>query len=220
MMGMQEAQFHALHAVSSMIVTISNEYGSGALAIAHRAADMLNYRYVDQELPVVVAKRLSTSPEAVDAAEDTTRNLGERLISGLEAGTPELSLAGTSPDTFDQDVVREVQAAVREFAQGGNLFLIGRGANAILGRRDDVLRVFMHAPRDWRVHHIMDAGHVDEKTAAAEIDRIDRARRTYMRENYDLDWGDPCYYDLSIDTARFGEERSAALIVAAVRQWQ
>lgn len=201
-----------------MIVTISNEYGSGAVAIAHRAADMLNYRFVDQELPVVVAKRLSTSPEAVDASEDTTRNLGERLISGLEAGTPELSLAGPPADNFDQDVMRAVQSAVREFAEGGNVFLIGRGANAILGRRDDVLRVFMHAPRDWRVHHIMDAGHVDEKVAAAEVDRIDRARRAYIRDYYGLDWGDPRHYDLSLDTARFGEECCAALIVDAVRR--
>jgi len=50
-----------------MILTISNEYGSGALAVSRRVAQALGYRFVDQELPVVVAKRLSTSPQAVDA---------------------------------------------------------------------------------------------------------------------------------------------------------
>ena len=201
-----------------MIVTISNEYGCGALAISQHAAQTLGYRFVDKELPVVVAKRLQTSPDAVDATEDTSRNLGERLISGLEAGTPELGLASKTP-SFDQDVFKAVQEAVREFAEHGNVFIFGRGANAVLGRRDDVLRVFMHAPRDWRLHHIMESGRVDQKTAAAEIERIDKARRSYMAEYYDLDWGDPCYYDLSIDTARFGVVRAAALIVAAVKAW-
>ena len=202
-----------------MIVTISNEYGCGARAIAEAAAAELGYRFIDKELPVVVAKRLFTSPEAVDAAEDTSRNLGERLISGLEAGTPELVLATDAPASFDQDVFKAVQEAVREFAAAGDVFLFGRGANAVLGRRDDLLRVFMHAPRDWRIRHIVDAGHVDESTAIAEIDRVDKARRAYMREYYDLDWGDPGFYDLSIDTARFGPQRSSDLIVHAVRQW-
>ncbi|MDP9111117.1 MAG: cytidylate kinase-like family protein [Candidatus Eremiobacteraeota bacterium] len=203
-----------------MIVTISNEYGSGAHAIALAAANALGYRFIDKELPVVVAKRLSTSPEAVDAAEDTSRNLGERLISGLEAGTPELAFPQTgSAGSFDRDVFRAVGDAVREFAALGRVVLFGRGANAVLGRRDDVLRVFMHAPRDWRIAHIMAVLGVDVASASAEVERIDKARRAYMQEYYGLDWGDPCFYDLSIDTARFGPERSTNLIVDAVNQW-
>ena len=54
-----------------MIVTISNEYGSGAVAIARDAAAALGYEFVDEQLPVVVAKRLQSSPEEVEAAEDT-----------------------------------------------------------------------------------------------------------------------------------------------------
>ncbi|MDP9018476.1 MAG: cytidylate kinase-like family protein [Candidatus Eremiobacteraeota bacterium] len=200
-----------------MIVTISNEYGSGALAIAQRAASQLNYLFVDQQLPVVVAKRLAISPEAVDAMEDTSQNLGERLMTGLEMGTPELASLETG--LLGRDCLREVQTAVRDFAAQGNVFLFGRGANAVLGRRDDVLRVFMHAPREWRIHHIMDGLGVDESTATAEVERIDRARRIYMRDYYDLDWGDPSFYDLSIDTARIGTERAASVIVSAVTLW-
>ena len=76
-----------------MIITISNEYGSGALAVAKRVADALGYEYVDQQLPVVVAKRLHVTPEAVEAKEDTGRSLGERLLSELERATPELAEA-------------------------------------------------------------------------------------------------------------------------------
>ena len=199
-----------------MIVTISNEYGCGALAIAQTAAQALGYGYVDSELPVVVAKRLQTSAEAVDAAEDTTRHLGERLLSGLEFGTPEIVLTSPPPPTFDEECLREVQIAVREYAQNGNVFLIGRGASAILGPRPDVLRIFMHAPRDWRVHHIMGQSGVDERTAAAEVDRIDKARRAYLKTYYDQRWGDVAAYDLLFDTSRFPAANAARLIVAAV----
>ncbi len=199
-----------------MIVTISNEYGSGAVSIAHDAAAALGYAYVDEQLPVVVAKRLQSSPEEVEAAEDTRRSMGERLLSGLELATPEISLPA-SGETFDERCVREVQAAVREYAASGDVVLVGRAASAILGRRADVLRVFIHAPRDWRIHHVIDGTGVDGKTATTEVDRIDAARRRYMHDWYAVRWGDMDQYDLGIDAASFGHDASVSLIASAVR---
>ncbi|MBV9277266.1 MAG: cytidylate kinase-like family protein [Candidatus Eremiobacteraeota bacterium] len=200
-----------------MIVTVSNQYGAGAIDIARRAAAQLGYELIDQQLPVVVAKRLRTSPDAVSASEDTTRNLGERLISGLELATPEISLGSREQASFDRDCLREVQTAVREFAAHGNVVIVGRAAAAILGRRGDVLRVFMHAPREWRIARIVEGLHVNEDEAVTEVDRIDRERRAYVDEYYQTEWTDPKNYDLAIDTARYGAEGSAKMIVAAVR---
>lgn len=199
----------------TVIVTISNEYGTRALSIAKLAAVQLGYEFIDRQLPVVVAKRLRVTPEDVEAAEDSSRSIGEMLISGLEVATPEIT--PNLGETFDAECLREVQNAVREYAAHGNVVIAGRGASAILGRRADVLRVFMHAPRDWRVHSVMDLFGEDEKTAAAEVERIDKARRAYLRDWYSVDFGSPANYDLSIDTSTFGIEASAALIVEAVR---
>lgn len=197
-----------------MIVTISNQYGCGALAIARSVAEKLRYALVDEQLPVVVAKRLRTSPEAVDAAEDSVRNLGERMMTGLERATPEVVMSAPA-ENFDEDCFREVQQAVREYAARGNAVIFGRGANLILGRREDVLRVFMHAPKEWRIGHVSASIGVALNDAAAEIERIDRARKGYVRERYGADWGVPENYDLSLDVARLGAERCAQLIVTA-----
>jgi cytidylate kinase len=199
-----------------MIITISNEYGAGAVAIAQRVARKLGYELVDSQLPVVVAKRLAVSPEDVEAAEDSRRSIGERLIEGLEIATPEVAQSKIG-DTFDDQMFREIQAAVREAALHGNVMIVGRAANLILGRRDDILRVFMHAPRAWRIEHVVENLGVDEAAAAAEVDRVDAARRSYVRDWYDATWGDPQHYDLSLDTARFGPDGSVAVIVAAAR---
>jgi cytidylate kinase len=197
-----------------VLITISNRYGCGAITIAQRCAERLGYEVVDEQLPVVVAKRLHTSPQAVESAEDVGKSMSERMLRALETGTPEMRTQ-QSP-TFDDECLREVQEAVREYAAHGNAVIVGRGANAILGRRADVVRVFMYAPRDWRVHHIMETQHVDERTAAAEIDRVDKARSQYMRVYYGVDWGSAETYDLSIDTSTFGVDGSAELIIRAV----
>jgi cytidylate kinase len=198
-----------------VIVTISNRYGCGAVAIAHLAAERLGYEYVDEQLPVVVAKRLMTSASAVESAEDAAATMSERMLRALESGTPELR--GQPAVPFDEECLREVQEAVREYAAHGNAVIVGRGANAVLGRRSDVLRVFMHAPRDWRIHRVMEGHRVDEKTAAAEVDRIDRARAEYMRTYYALAWTDPENYELCIDTSALDPQACAQIIVTAVQ---
>jgi cytidylate kinase len=199
-----------------VIVTISNEYGAGALAIAKSVADALGYEYVDHQLPVVVAKRLHVTPETVDANEDAGLTLGERLLTSLERATPELAEA-SAVEPFDEALLRAVQEAVREYASHGDVVIVGRGAAAVLSPRDDVLRVFMHAPRAWRIAHVVDAMRVSREIGEAEVDRVDRARVAYIRQWYGRTFGDAREYDLCIDTSRLGIAQSAALIVAAVR---
>ncbi len=199
-----------------MIVTISNEYGSGALEVATHVADALGYEYVDHQLPVVVAKRLRVAPEAVEANEEAERTLGERFLYSLERATPELG-AASAEEPFDQELLRAVQGAVREYASHGNVVIVGRGAFAILGFRPDVLRVFIYAPRQWRIGRVAEKAGISRQRAQAELDRVDRARSAYIREWYSLTFGDPRNYDLCIDASRLGIAESTELIVAAVR---
>jgi cytidylate kinase len=199
-----------------VIVTVSNEYGSGALAIAKRVADALGYQYVDHQLPVVVAKRLRVTPEAVEANEAAGRTLGERVLTELERATPELAEASAA-EPFDDELFHAIQAAVREYAARGDAVIVGRGSSAILGPRADVLRIFIHAPREWRIERVARAAGIPRAAAEAELDRVDRARSAYIKERYGLAFGDPRNYDLWLDASRIDGAQCAALVVAAVR---
>ncbi|MGA7745592.1 MAG: cytidylate kinase-like family protein [Candidatus Aquilonibacter sp.] len=198
-----------------MVVTISNLYGCGAVAVAQRVAAELEYELIDGQLPVVVAKRMQISPVQAQAVDETGRSLGARLLSSLELATPEVAVSGFG-ETFDEEYVREVQEAVREFAARGNVVIVGRAAGAILGRRQDVVRVFMYAPRDWRVERIMAELGLEQKAAASEVDRIDRARRAHLRDWYNVEMGSSAIVDLAIDTSTFGTQGSAKLVIDAV----
>jgi cytidylate kinase len=199
-----------------VIVTISNQYGAGGWSVARLAAETLGYDFVERQLPVVVAKRLSIPVEEAEEDEVTYPGVGEQFLTGLELATPELAELSSTP-TFDETVLRAVQDAVREYASHGNVVIVGRGAGAILGRRPDVVRVFLYAPRDRRVQYISGHFEVDARTAEKEVDRIDKGRAAYLKEWYGMTFGDPANYDLLIDTSALGDEKSAATIVEAVR---
>jgi CMP/dCMP kinase len=199
-----------------VVVTISNEYGSGALAVARRVAEILGYEFVDRQLPVVVAKRLHVAPEVVDANEDAEPTLGERLLSGLELATPELAESSTVAP-LDEELVAAVRDAVRDYAARGNAVILGRGAGVILGPRADVVRVFLHAPREWRITRVMQTTRAERRYAESEVDRIDRARVAYIRGWYGATFGDARIYDLCIDASRYEVAAIAGLIVDALR---
>jgi cytidylate kinase len=200
-----------------MIVTISRPYGASALAVSRGVAERLGYRLVDSELPVLAALRLGTSPDVVQTAQERPRGFGERVLEQLGGGLPESAQpASSTDDELVSETRRATEDAVREAAAAGDVVIVGRMAGAILGRRPDVLRVFVHAPLDWRIAHVAESLGVSEAAAREEIARIDEARRTYAKEQYRVTWGDPRNYDLVVDTSRFGVDGSADVIVAAV----
>jgi cytidylate kinase len=199
-----------------MVITISNLYGTGAPHIARRAAEALSYRYIDRQLPVVVATRLRISPEQVEENEDTGRSLSERLLTGLERGTPELGEASLAP-AFDRELVDAVAQAVREFADTGDCVIVGRGGAQVLKGRPDVMRVFIHAPRQWRVERLIAAFGSARTIVEAEIDRVDRMRAEYVNDWYGAKFGDPGNYDLCIDSSAFDQQDATELILTAVR---
>lgn len=200
-----------------MIVTISRAYGAAANAVAAELAARLDYRVVADQLPREIAERLGSSTGMVEGIEATTPPLGERLLRGLVA-VPEMGIALAAPtDAYTTAYRREIEQLVREQAERGDAIIIGRAANVILGRRPDMLSVFLSAPLEWRTQHVAESLGISAAKAAAEIARIDKARRAYTRDQYKLTWGDRRNYDLVLDTARFGINGAAEIIVAAVR---
>lgn len=201
-----------------MIVTVSREYGAASQGICAAVADRLGYRLVSRELPVVVAARLGMPADVVETVSERPRRFGERLLDQFSGGVPETSQPGSSVEyDLTAETRRALEVAVREIAAAGNAVIVGRLAGAILGARQDVVRVFVHAPAAWRIAHVVGSFGCSEREARAEIARIDDARRSYAKEFYQIVWDDPRNYDLVLQSSRFGVDGSAEAIVAAVR---
>ncbi|MGP6159915.1 MAG: AAA family ATPase [Vulcanimicrobiaceae bacterium] len=202
-----------------MIVTISREYGAAGLGVADGVAQALGYVLLTEQLPKAVAARLGTSAEEVSARAINEASFSERMLRGLGEGTAEVlsGAASRGADEFDESVRREIERAIRETAAGGNVVILGRNAGAVLGARPDLVRVFLTAERTWRIERIVEAFGIPRARAGAEIDRVDAKRRSFTRERYKIVWGDPHFYDLLLDTSRFGMEGAVEIVLAAVR---
>lgn len=200
-----------------MVVTISREYGCGGRVVPRGLAERLGYRLLDDDLPVVVAARLGTSPEVVERMEYRPPGFGERLLRSLSTAVPE-AFAPTDQhvDDLQAETQREVERLIRDAADGGDVVIVGRIGNAILTGRADLLRVYLYAPLEWRVERIREWLGYGEAEARSEIARVDGGRKAYARERYDIAFGRPAHYDLLVDVSRFGVDGAIALIASAV----
>jgi cytidylate kinase len=201
-----------------MVVTISREYGAAGHAVSRALAPKIGYRLVDDELPRAVATRLGTSPDVVESVENRPPGFGERVLARLSAALPELAQPSEMPvEDMSAGYRREIERLVHEAAHDGDVIIVGRIANAILGARPDVVRVFLYAPKAWRIERVRRSLDSSDSHARSEIERIDEARRAYAQEQYRITLGDVAHYDLLLDTARYGVEGTADIIAAAVR---
>jgi cytidylate kinase len=196
-------------------ITLSREYGAAGRAVTHGLAELLGYRVLDEDLPVVVAARLGMSPEVVESLEYRQTSFGQRLLRSLSAPVPEAFHGLGDDHDLSRTAQREIERLIHEAADAGDVIVVGRLGNIILKERPGVLRVFLTAPLPWRTAHISESLGLSEQAARAEVARVDRGRRNYAREQYDFDWGDPHHYDLMVDVSRFGIDGAIAVIAAA-----
>ena len=175
-------------------ITVSRQLGSLGFEVARAAADLLGYRLVWRDL-INQAARIAGSPEAALAAID------------------DLGLLGICPSPEACQAYRQaVQQIMQELANQGNVVIIGRAGQMILGGWPEVLHVRVIAPRPLRIERVAERQEISLECALAQIEASDRRRRNYLKRFYNVQWDDPNIYDLVINTAHLAPTAAAQLI--------
>jgi cytidylate kinase len=200
------------------IITISRMYGSGGSEIAARVAQQLGWSLFDNAFVDAVADRLGIPVAEVQAREERTPSLVERLASALSVASPEILPPPTEllPPSEERmaDVTRRI---IEEAVTRGNAVLVGRGAQSVLGRRADVLHVFCYAPREALVRRVAQRRGVSVAEAEKIVDEINKQRDQYVRTTFKRSWKAHENYHLCVNTEWLGVDGAAQAIVGAAR---
>ena len=180
-----------------VIITISREHGSQGKKIGELVAKQLSIPYYYKELTALAAKESGIDQEYI---KKVNSNDGEQIRH-------ELYLT-TSPAKY---AIEAQDAVLHKIAEQGSCVIVGRAADYVLRDTPNLLRVFIYAPKDFRVKNIMKMYDDSEKEAAKNVERSDRNRAEYYSMISGQDWGDPRNYDLCID-ASLGQAKVAQII--------
>ena len=201
------------------IITISRMYGSGGSDVAARVAQLLGWSLLDNAFVDAVAERLGVSASEVQAREERTPSLVERLASALAVASPEILPPPTEqvPPSEERlaDVTRRI---IEEAVARGNAVLVGRGAQSVLARRAGVLHVFCYAPREALVRRVVERRGVSIAEAEKKVDEINKQRDQFVRTTFKRSWQAHENYHLCVNTEWLGVEGAAQAIVDVARR--
>ncbi len=92
---------------------------------------------------------------------------------------------------------------VYDLAVKGNLLIRGWGATMLLREVEHIPCIRVCAPMEARVQRLMQRLETDDEALARhEIELDDVARSSRMGEHFNVTWGDPTLYDITLNTQR------------------
>ena len=92
---------------------------------------------------------------------------------------------------------------------------MGRAADYVLRNYDNVIRVFIHAPLEYRIGRVMEVYGDTPDEARRNVRRSDKARASYYRHISGKRWGEAENYELTVDSS-VGVEKAAEAILGFV----
>ena len=183
-----------------VIITIAREHGSGGKEIGRLVAEKLNIPFYYKEMTALAAQESGLDKEFMSEINSDSPNYLRDLYM--------------STNVVQQAVVAQ-EKIIRKIAENGSCVIIGRAADYVLQDNENVVNVFIHAPKDFRAKRIMEVYGDGEEDAFAFIKRSDAARSAYYRTISSQNWGDPHNYDLCIDSS-VGLEKCVDIISSYV----
>lgn len=200
----------------NIVITIARQYGSGGKTIGEMLAKKLNIPYYDKDL-MKLASEESGINEAlfVNADEKVNNSLLYRIARNVYQG--EL-IPPESDDFTSKDNLFNYQAKIiRGLAEEHSCVIIGRCADFVLQEYDNVLSVFIHAPKEFCMEQAAKKHSMSQKELEKLIVKTDKNRADYYKYHTGREWTDARNYDLCLDSSKLGFERCVDEITAYIK---
>lgn len=194
-------------------VTLARGFGTGGKEIASRLAAELGIHCYENRILTLASQMSGLDEKLFEEVNEKMRKSGG--FSSFLKGLPRSRhyIARTEAFTSDDKLFEYQRKIIENLADTESCVIVGKCADWILRDRDNVVSIYVEAPRAFCVQRTMAHMGVTEETASATIAHTDKYRADYYAHytggNY---WTNPVNYDLTLNSARVGVDESVILI--------
>ena len=182
------------------VIAMTQEMATLGKDVALGVCEALGLQQVRHEVGDVVAGRMSVK-----------KSLIRRIREGKAGKVEKWSADEKTISIFTAEEVFDL-------AVKGNVLIRGWGATLLLRPVPHVPCVRVCAPLELRVRRLMERLETDDADLARhEIEVDDAARAARMGEHFNVTWGDPTLYDLTLNTERVAIATCVEQVVALAR---
>jgi cytidylate kinase len=201
------------------VVTISRPMASGGSYIGYLLAKKINFKYVDREILRQAAKSMGTDEEWLENYDEkSSSGIISTILRGCAFGSPETGYIPPFPvPVYDKDLFNLESSIINKIADKYNAVIIGRGGFHVLRERPKVIKIFIHAPMEFRVRRFMKGQNISEQKARSILHDSDQKRAKFIHDMVGVNWTDLKNYHLCIDSSVIDFNLSVDLIERVVK---
>ena len=198
--------------MGNKIITIGRQFGSGGHSIAVALSKKLGIPYYDKDLISKIAEKSGYEEEFINKSDQMEAPVKFSLLYRFFAGRD------THGKTIENYIFDAQQKTILELAQKESCIIVGRCGNYILRNHDNLLRVFVYAPLEYRKERILERYGDDARSIEDRIRDKDLRRAANFKIHTDWNWFDMNSYDLCLNSEKFGIEKCIDIIADAAER--
>ena len=187
-----------------VVITIAREHGSAGNQIGRLVAEKLGIPFYYKEMIALAAKECGFDQEFISDINEKAPAILHNLYLNSEVV---------------QRALVAQEKAIKMIAEQGSCVIVGRGADYILRDSEDLLRIFIYAPENYRIKRIMESYGDSYEDAKKHLKHSDEVRAAYYKQVSGLAWGVKQNYDLMVNSS-IGIEESANYICSYIKMRQ
>ncbi len=199
--------------MDNYVVTFARGFGTGGKEIASKLAKELGIHCYENRILTLASQLSGLDEELFQTVNEKVRTTGG--FSNFLKGLPRANSYIARHEKFvSDDTLFDYQRQIIEnLADTESCVIVGKCADWVLRGRENVVSVYIEAPRDFCVKRTMEHMGVTEEVANATIAHTDKYRADYYEYythgNY---WTNPVNYDMTLNSEKVGVDNCVKVI--------
>lgn len=192
--------------MDKVVVTIARHFGSGGKTIGEMLANDLGINWYERDIIKMASEDSGISEALFNQADEKLKHTP--LFFGKPKAEYKGKLISPKSDDFvsDQNLFNYQAKIMRELADRESCVIIGRAADYVLKDYPNVVRVFVHASKEYCIQQAKERASYIGKDYDKFIEKTDKFRGDYYRYYTGQEWTDARNYDLCLNSERLGFE--------------
>jgi cytidylate kinase len=199
------------------VITISRQFGAGGITLGKMIAESMGYTFADSDILQRVAKEANVSTHWVESFEKEAGSKLSRMISSMVSKRWLDRVIGDERGYLDEQIYLDyLVLIIAQFADEGNVVILGRGSQYILNDHPDAVHILLVNEFENRVKFMMDRYEMPRKKAERTVVNEDRRRVNLYKRVGKSDYEDPHLYHLVLNMGRLDLQTARDMVCRLV----
>lgn len=203
--------------MENVVITIARQYGSGGRTVGKMLSERMGIPFYGKEIIQMASDESGIDVGLFGKVEEGDKVRKPSLFSKSTIYKGDLINPGSKDFISDENIFNYQAKVVNDLAAKESCIIVGRCVNYVFKDRPNTLRVFIHAPWEFRVEKASEKISGSREDVEKFLLKDDKRKQDYYRRFAGGVWNDATNYDLCLNSGKLGFEKCVDAIEAQLK---